>query len=162
MMPSARFLIAVGIFVALFGPASSFPRWLGEAGRSFRQLAEIGAEQERERAREQELLRRGQALRRRIAAKQDLLSRLLAGQLTLPQAAAAFRSLEDPSQSRVTIPPEWRGLAEGEWRCRAVIAWARERLAALPRAERDRAIRRMEEELDGLLYCHGSIALPLR
>jgi hypothetical protein len=160
MMPSARTLLALGILLALFGPASAFPDRLREAGRAFWQLAQWHESERQEAARWDDLVRGEKDLRRRIAGKKELLTQLLAGNITLPQAAAGFRRLERATGLTELFVRGYQGQSEGERRCRQVIGWTRAHPDGRPRAERDRAIRRLEEELDNLLYCHGTVELP--
>jgi hypothetical protein len=160
MTPSCRSLIALGLLAAAFSPASGFPRRLREAGRSWRELAEVGEMEWRERERADELRRGEDHLRRRVAVKAELMARLLDGRLSLPQTAAAFRRLEGPGQSFALCSRWFPGQSEGERRCRQVIAWVAACLEETHGVDRDKAIRRLEEELDGLLYCQGSVELP--
>ncbi len=101
-------------------------------------------------------------LARRIRARISVAEQLLAGEMTLAEAAAAFRMLN-------TLPPklaqeQWRALpgrSDGEKVCRQVILWA---AAEKPPGGEDGSgrLRELERELQALIARDGEVVLPSR
>jgi hypothetical protein len=110
-----------------------------------------------------ELDRTGEGSLARLAAKEEVTQDLLAGRLTLPQAAGRFRALD--ASSSAPLPPvsdHFAGMKEEERLCRQVIGWAES--AAMTNGSPDvgRTTRqRLESELNVLKEKnHGVITLP--
>jgi hypothetical protein len=99
---------------------------------------------------------------RRIQAKGQVVDRLLAGDLSLVQAAAWFRFLDDqpedwPDDFRRRMP----GRGDGDKACRQVISWVRIRLTGrLVRSQGAAAVDRLENELNVLLAENDDVELP--
>jgi hypothetical protein len=118
-------------------------------------LEQIGPEEE-------ELDRRLQVTVRRNMRKEEAIGELLAGRLTLVQAAARFRDAD------AAVPAEWRyvrpdtapGPGEGERRCREVIARVRLWLANNQPPQAAEVTARLEAELQHLLDKDGVVRLP--
>lgn len=103
-----------------------------------------------------------QIVQARMTAKSRVVDRLLAGELTLLEAAAYFRELNDkPSNYPCAYRLAWPGDSDGEKLCRQVIEWATSRckVTRTP-SERDEITRRLENELDRLLCQGGPVELP--
>jgi len=101
-------------------------------------------------------------LRRRISAKDQVVDQLLAGELSLAQAAARFKCLnEDPPHLRVPIYL-WPGKSEGEKVCRQVINWIESRYQSqgMTLSEAQAAVSPFERELKRLMDENGEIHLP--
>jgi hypothetical protein len=111
---------AVGAGLMYFS-AAILPRLgldFGELAALQRQLDEVGRVDE-------ELDHHRGIVLRRIVAKQQVVGELQAGRLTLLQAAARFRDLEEALPVTRGWPPRaTSGPAEGERWCREVMAWA--------------------------------------
>jgi hypothetical protein len=101
-----------------------------------------------------------QDLVRRHVEKQRLAGEVLAGRLTLLEAAARFRDLDDQPRTaggealRSTYP----GASDEECQCRAVLQYVRVVLPDWPGAH-PAAVKRLEAELRDLLE-HGNLRLP--
>jgi hypothetical protein len=109
---------------------------------------------------DEEMDRRRQIYLQRFAVKIRAVQQLLAGRLTLLQAAAQFRDLEKEH------PVPWwprntgTGLAEGESLCRTVIAMAKGWMEEnVPAAAADMTAR-LEAELERHRELDGTIRLP--
>jgi hypothetical protein len=105
------------------------------------------------------------AVRARLAAKEEAVRALLAGDCTLLEAAARFRELDawEPRVRWEAHPAVYAGDTEAERYCRAVLVWAgsvaRSYSAGDELAEGLAAVRRLEGELEGHRLC-GTLALP--
>ena len=91
---------------------------------------------------------------RRLEAKKTITRRLIDGQLTLLEAAAWFRYLNEatPDGGDDSWPPD-RALPKDEQYCRQVIRWAGGTLEQTSRSQAGAFVRRLEAELDA--YKHG-------
>jgi hypothetical protein len=96
----------------------------------------------------------------RMRAKDAIAEDLIAGRLTLVEAAARVRDLPDGFDGWLgLLPPDEQGAGDGETLCRHVIAWARVVLADRP--DKAAAVgRRLEAELAAHLKRHGTVTLP--
>jgi hypothetical protein len=98
----------------------------------------------------------------RIHAKGQVVERLADGELTLVEAAAWFRYLNDnppgfPARFRELHP----GRSDGEKACRQVIQWVELHLVVrMPKSQTTALAGRLRAELDQLLAERGEIALP--
>lgn len=101
------------------------------------------------------------AIQRRIRAKARVVDELIDGRLTLFEAAALFRRLNDPSPaSAAHLARDCPGDSEEERLCRQVIAWVRVTLPQRPADVADEMGARFEEELREHKECHGVVILP--
>jgi hypothetical protein len=101
-------------------------------------------------------------LLRRMDARLAIVERVLAGQMSLLQAAAQFRKLNnDPPEFPVYLHHH-PGKSEGEKLCRQVIEWADNSLhaGALTPAEIEAALCPLRRELEALLEQKDEIDLP--
>jgi hypothetical protein len=97
----------------------------------------------------------------RLVAKCRVAERLLAGELTLFEAAAWFRFLNDnPPECRHEIAPAWRGNSEEERLCRMVIGWIKEWRAPSGSSERAAIVEQLEKQLEEHIAQHGQVVLP--
>jgi hypothetical protein len=130
---------------------------VGTGRRLSRPAPPDGAEGERER--EARLERQLQVVRWRGEAKARVVRRLLAGGLTLPQAAAQFGWLnERPADYPCPDGHLWPGASREEKLCRQVVSWARE--LAPDEEEGVETVARFEREVDALLARPGGVRLP--
>jgi hypothetical protein len=146
-----RLLLSLALLAALMTALAGARKWRGRAP-----LPEAPGEE----AREAELDRRLRVARQRIDAKWKVVRRLLAGELTLLEAAARFRDLNaEPADCPCRESYLWPNTSPEERQCRQVIAWGR----ALGRDDRSGAtgavVDRLEAELAALL-ARGAIRLP--
>ncbi|HZT82744.1 MAG TPA: hypothetical protein VFA26_21115 [Gemmataceae bacterium] len=145
--PSLLVLLGAAAVIAL---ALIGPRWLpGPEGAS-------GQDEENV------LDRQLRAVVQRLEKKQQVIAALLGGRLSLLEAAARFRELnETPSE----LPNHsyrilFEGKSDEERLCRQVIAWAYNE-AEVSSPEGARAVRRrLEAELAEHLARHGTVVLP--
>jgi hypothetical protein len=103
-----------------------------------------------------------QYVERRIRAKGVVVERLLEGELSLVQAAAMFRRLnEHPPACRVD-PRHCPGKSEGERLCRQVLGWVEAvlRTRGLTPSEIESALCPLQCELQTLLDQNDEIELP--
>lgn len=98
----------------------------------------------------------------RIENKMRIIQNLLDGELTLLEAAAWFRFLnENPPEHRVDISNFWPGASDGEKACRQVIGFARAKLVQTTSAsDADATLARLEDELNQHLAGCPIIELP--
>ena len=98
----------------------------------------------------------------RVTRKTEVTNRLLAGELTLLEAAAWFRHLNDN-------PPDYpcdfrrlvRGASEGEKACRQVLEWARSAAANRPASSvAAKILARLEREFEQRVASNEPIELP--
>ncbi len=110
---------------------------------------------------EAELERRRQVFQRRTAAKDQAIRELLAGRLTLCQAAARFRDAEREAPLTWGPPPQTGdGPGEGERLCRDVMDWADSWVAENVPAAADSLTARLKEELEQHRGTDGVVRLP--
>jgi hypothetical protein len=95
-------------------------------------------------------------------AKDRLTGEVIAGRLSLPEAAARFRALEAGRPNRYcrTRTDLFPGGSEGERYCRAVITRVVNRLHAEDPAREQEVSARVEAELRDLLARDGAVRLP--
>jgi hypothetical protein len=103
-----------------------------------------------------------EALLRRTRARELVVDRLLAGELTLAQAAARFGYLnEHPARFRVPIH-NWPGRCDSERLCRQVIGWLESYYQdkGFTYAQVEAALEPYEAELSRLLAENEEFDLP--
>jgi hypothetical protein len=101
-------------------------------------------------------------IEQRIKAKTQVVKRLQAGEATLFEAAAVFRTLnEEPPEARDLYWRTLPGADDGEKLCRQVINWTRVYLEGT--ATTSQVVARMqelEEELQLHIACNAGVVLP--
>jgi len=103
---------------------------------------------------------RFEAARLRILAKGQIADALVAGRLTLPEAAARLRDVDARSLDfrPAVFERAYPGNSDDERYCRAAIGWAASRLHGRP-DEAPEVVVRLERELDAYLR-RGTLRLP--
>lgn len=99
---------------------------------------------------------------RRVAAKNRVIDQLIAGEMTLVEAAAWFRYLnENPSRYRHDYR-DWPGDSDEEKACRQVLSWAEVRVLSQAESKSQAAamVQRLEDELEQTLRREGRVELP--
>jgi hypothetical protein len=97
----------------------------------------------------------------RLEAKSAVTHRLLEGELTLLEAAAWFRYINQTTGAPAFAPiPGEEGESEAEQICRQVIRWADAIAQATSMDHADTVARRLETELDEHLRRDGGVELP--
>jgi hypothetical protein len=104
----------------------------------------------------------GRVVLQRIEKKGRVIEELFAGELTLLEAAAWFRHLNDnppdhPCKYFRRLTP---GASDGEKACRQVVATARHALYPRPCPRRMEVVARLERELEALTVGGAAIELP--
>jgi len=151
-------LVVCGILCAVF---SFRPDWAEAAGLDLWQLPSLQAGVEAEVRRSDELDAQLTEAQHRVGAKQQVVSDLIAGRLSLLEAAARFRDLTPPSSDAARyLRSVYAGASDDERFCRAVIQWVRGTRRSGSRAEADRVAARLEAEFQEYLRRDGRIALP--
>jgi hypothetical protein len=138
-----RLLLILALLSAGLIAATEARKWRGRAP-----LPEAPDEE----AREAELDRGLRAARQRIDAKWKVVRRLLAGELTLLEAAARFRDLNaEPADCPAQDSHLWPSASPEERLCRQVIAWARAHSRDDSSGAAGAVVDRLEAELAALL-----------
>ena len=127
--------------------------------------AAFAEQQEREaraRHRQEMLDEHSRVLQQRLDAKEGVMQELLAGRLTLLQAARRFKDL---NETPVTCQNDYRsrfpGRSDGEKVCRQVLQWLEGYLLGLPSEQAQTLRRRFADELREHLEHHdGIVVLP--
>ena len=97
----------------------------------------------------------------RCKAKEDVVRALIAGELTLLQAAARFRDVNASwPQARAVVQQAYAGLPYEHGLCRQVIAYAEVELRGQGSDQKDRVLRGLEAELAEHLRRYGKVCLP--
>ena len=128
-------------------------------------VAEFCTSQEkafRARQRQEWLRRRVEAIVQRNESREAVMRELLAGRLTLLQAARRFKDL---NETPVTCQNDYRsrfpGRSDGEKVCRQVLQWLEGYLLGLPSEQAQTLRRRFADELREHLEHHdGIVVLP--
>jgi hypothetical protein len=98
---------------------------------------------------------------RRMEGKNQVTRDLIAGRITLPEAAARFKVLnETPADCPFNYENKAEGNSEGERLCRQVINWAVTEVAQTSEAQAQALSQRLEAELQVHLRRDGTVWLP--
>lgn len=99
---------------------------------------------------------------KRVIAKRKVIRRLVAREITLLEAAAWFRHLNDnPAQYPSHFRSHFLGASDGEKAARQVILWVQTQLShTTPKSEADAIVARLKNELNELLARDPLIELP--
>jgi hypothetical protein len=107
-----------------------------------------------------EVARHVGAVDRRIAEKDRLAAEVVGGRLTLFEAAARFRRLNDDDPPAAPLGAYYPGDSEEERLCRQVIAYVGARLRACAPDGADGLLAPYEDELRRHKERHGKVMLP--
>ena len=162
-MNCTRLFVSLGLSAVLLGSVASQRGWLALPSLSWangpqRQAAALEAERQRL----AKLERQSKVILGRIAAKRGVTLQLLAGELTLLEAADCFRALNEapsdcPATAYLMLHP---GSSTGERLCRQVISWAAGELLGSDPEEGRATVKRLEDELEAILATSGTVHLP--
>jgi hypothetical protein len=123
-------------------------------------LAESRERQSLANQRQQVLDRRYETAVQRTHAKQVIIDELLAGRLTLLEAARRFKNL---NESPITCQDDYRsrfpGRCDGEKVCRQVLAWVDTALQQYPPDQARAVAQRFEDDLQKHLQRHGDLVV---
>ncbi len=146
-----RLLLILAVLSAGLIAAAGARKWRGRAP-----LREAPGEE----AREADLDRRLRVARQRIDAKFAVVRRLLAGELTLLEAATRFRDINgEPADCPALDNCLWPNASPEERLCRQVIGWARSHARDDSSGAAGAVADRLEAELEALL-ARGALRLP--
>jgi len=106
-----------------------------------------------------ELDEQDRTISKRLGAKDEVVKDLIAGRLTLFEAAAGFRRLNEEFP-RAVVKESVPGVTEEEQLCRQVIAWVRVRLEVNPGEASEDFVARLEHELLRHKQRNGAVLLP--
>lgn len=158
MSPWTRHLMSLSLLLAvLTGPRT---QWFDSLSASWSALSEARRTFEGERQRRQRLDAQDGLADRRMALKGAVVRQLIAGELTLPEAAARFRCVNARFQGRDYFRERHPSVSAEEAACRQVIAWVEVELRQTAPARAEETVRRLEAELEGHLQCEGKVELP--
>jgi hypothetical protein len=164
MRSLSRFALATSLpLVLLTGIAYAHPTLVTGFVPGWWDESAAGPSLRDEKRREDELVRRDEVVVRRVAAKRRIIDEVVAGRLTLLEAAAWFRHLNNCDGPRPQAEALWgpQGRTEGERMCRQVLSWVRSDLQACPESQYRAVYGRLEAELEAeLARSHGTIELP--
>ena len=162
MSTGLRLLLVIGLFAALVGSVLFVSSGgLALLGRECGELPDLLGQLNEERRREAELDREWQRTLRRITVKSQAVEALIDGHLSLMQAAARFRDLEEtPGDTRNPPGRSAGGTADGERLCREVIQWVHGHLRRSDPEFADEMAACLEAELWQHQALDGRIDLP--
>jgi hypothetical protein len=156
-----RLLVAPALLVALVAVLLCLaPHALRPLGLDLEDLQAQYRRLHQSRRQGEELDRRREAVLRSIAVKEGVVAQLIAGRLTLPQAAARFRDLKAESPDDDAPPGPACDRGEGERLCRQVMGWADSWLADHAPERAGAVAARLEAELRRLRDRTGTVRLP--
>lgn len=156
------FVCAIVASGLLAGAASISPEWFASANLDFWSLPELHASISQAQLRRAELAAEGQRVGERLELKQEAITALLDGRLSLFEAATRFRAANQlHSESMDSLRRIVPGRSEEEKVCRQVINWA---VAAATHqdspTEGEKVSARLEAELAQHLAQNGRVILP--
>jgi hypothetical protein len=133
---------------------------LAGLGLDWRDLPEVQRRRLAEAQRAEDLKRGDDIVLKRTQERKEVIRQVLAGQLTLLQAALCFRRLNrTPADLAVDVRRNFPAASEGESLCLQVIQWTETELT--DRGETDLGpVRRLRTELAEMLRRNGTINLP--
>jgi len=127
MAACLRVLAGVALSAALLAGGAPLlpPRLLADLGLDWGDLSDLPRRHAEQRARADDLRRRDGAALERGRARREVAHRLLAGELTLFEAAARFKRLNDtPDGPAVDYRRNFPAPSDGESLCRWVLHYA--------------------------------------
>jgi len=150
-------VILIVLTVLVFGQAFALVNdWVRKQWDLPEKIWQLGEEWRRNR----ELDAQGEAILRRLEAKDRIARAVLDGRLSLPEAAQCFRDLDrdwsdfDIEFFRASVP----GASDAERYCRLTISWVRTCVKNRPDQGKE-VLRRLEAELQQLLR-DGGLEFP--
>ena len=152
------FMVVMLVAVALAATLQQ-PEWANDLGLDqwMQAILTSNARDAKEMAREFE--RRDRVIQKRIDAKDACIRELIAGRLTLFEAAAQFRRVNEEYPVMAEVP-DYVSESPDEQLCRQVIRWAQVTLRMQPSSESAELIERLERDLRRRKQSSGVIVLP--
>jgi hypothetical protein len=159
MNPWTRHLMSLSLLLAVLAGARS--QAFDSLSASWAALSEARRTFEGERQRHQRLVAQDRVPRQRLAIKTAVVRQLIAGELTLPEAAAWFKYVNEQTRGcRDYFRERHPSLSAEEAACRQVIEWVHAELNNTAPARAEATVRGLEAELEGHLQCEGKVELP--
>jgi len=161
-MKCALRVISVGLLAVLAAVAWTWPDLLEHCGLDLAAGARCREEQARARHRDEAVARRYAVSLQRTHAKQAIIDDLIAGRLTLVEAARRFILVnETPVICQDDYRAIYPGRSDGEKACRQVLRWVESHLETLTPSQADALRRRLDAEWhEGLRLGGGIVVLP--
>src|SRR5579872_3704472 len=159
MSPWTRHLMSLSLLLAVLAGART--QCFDSLSASWAALSEARQALERERHKRERMESLDGAVIRRMTIKESVIQQLIAGDLTLREAAAWFKYLnERPAGCEDHYRERFPGGSAEESACRQVIAWVRADLNLVSPSRAVETERRLEAELQEYLACEGKVELP--
>jgi hypothetical protein len=158
-----RSSLAFGTVVfLLLGASSACPNWSARLGVDWWSLFKLPKEMEEGLRQQEELDHRAEQIQRCVTDRQEVVAELIAGRISLLQAAVRFRRLNQRlPESADAYNHFYPGNSEGERLCRYVIAYVRSTLLDESPDLAPALVERLNAELAQLLEADGAVHLPL-
>jgi hypothetical protein len=163
MTTSTRLLTRLGLLAACLATLAALcPGQLADLMPIRRGRAPAQPDWESQRRARAQMQRQTDVLLARVKAKEEVIQQLVAGQLTLFEAAAWFGHLnQNPPELASTSTRMFPGRSPEEKLCRQVIHWAEQHLRATTTdSHTQELICRLEDDLATHLAEHGRVVLP--
>jgi hypothetical protein len=152
------FVVFVAALFALGNPFSERIASLVNDARGRQRQMPLMSEEERRAA---ELERYGARVVERTQARRAVIAQLVAGQLTLLQAAQYFRTLIDVDPAHASSEFDMpKGQSEAERYCRQVIVYTSGELMLAGSEQASQVVDRLEAELNDYLKRNGRLKWP--
>ena len=159
MSPWTRHLLSLSLLLAVLAGARS--QYFDSLAAAWAALSDARQVSEQERQRNERLKEQAPAVGQRMTIKSRVVGQLIAGELTLREAAAWFKYVnERPAGCEANYRELFPGASAEESACRQVIAWVRAELNGAAPSRAEATVRRLEAELQGQLECEGKVELP--
>ena len=151
-------VLAALALAGLAGISQAIPEWAEDSGLDFWNLPRINRQLELQARRSEDLDARFESALSRIEMRQQVLDELLAGQITLREAAAKFRelTLAVPKHAEL-IALHYPNMTEDEMYCRYVLDYLR-RYTGLDK-EPTPAMIRLQREFEYARHQSGGVHL---
>jgi hypothetical protein len=159
MSPWTRHLMSLSLLLAVLAGART--QCFDSLTASWAALSEARQALERERHKRERMEGLDGAVVQRMTIKNTVVQQLIAGDLTLREAAAWFKYLnERPAGCEDGYRKSYPAASAEESACLQVISWVRADLNLSAPAQAEATVRRLEAELQGYLACEGKVELP--
>lgn len=152
--------VVVFAVLALIGTAI-WPSWPGDLGLDVWNVASLSQQIEQDRQTGEAMEADDQAVLRRLQIKELIVSEMLAGRLTMLEAAARFQALhrgDERFAKQMAI--YFKGQNEEERFCRSVMDFARMRLQQMEPEREAETMAVYERELQAAMNRDGLVVLP--
>ena len=159
-MKCALRVISLGLLAVLAAVAWTWPDLLEHCGLDLAAGARCREEQARARQRDEAVARRYAVSLQRTHAKQAIIDDLIAGRLTLVEAARRFILVnETPVICQDDYRAIYPGRSDGEKACRQVLSWVESPLKDISPGRAEEIRRRLTDELRRHLECNNGLVV---